>query len=567
MRWRTITLLAPFIFTSTLHAEQRTDYQVHLNLPTKPSNQKARFLRWVDQAASGRAGYSFAATDAAFAFRMTGNERYCALAVKMTKERIQEADDRVSKGKSPPVAGDSYLYSGEIIRDLALTIDTCRDQYDQDDLSSWKQFGDQVIRNIWDPQHAQWGQKSLPWSGWGTDNADNNYFFSFLEATAYWAIATKNEYANDKLQFVAFPMVRRSLQNKIGGGSLEGTGYGASVARLLETLRVWRDSTGHNLLEGIPYADDTITYWVHATVPTMDRYAPIGDLSRESYPNLFDSHRNVVLQARQLSETVDAQALATWWLSNISLKEMTQGFNFRHDILTPSESSPAAPTKTVHHAKGVGHMFWRRSWRTDSPWIALVAGPYSESHAHQDQSAFTLFCGDFQVVSSNIFSHSGIHQDTMVHNIVRFQNDRGPIPQRLGSTSSMTIRPAQNGELIVDGNFTAALRRNSGITDWRRTVATNMNVVRVSDIFSMRDGVSAIGQFHVPSRPELLANGFRTRKLLAAIIEPSNPIVEIIEMSSIPNSDFRNGYRIELSGSDRSLVVEFELVKGKGCIP
>ena len=34
--------------------------------------------------------------------------------------------------------------------------------------------------------------------------------------------------------------------------------------------------------------------------------------------------------------------------------------------------------------------------------LAIVAGPYNESHAHQDQGSFTLFSGDWLAVTANI---------------------------------------------------------------------------------------------------------------------------------------------------------------------
>ena len=69
-----------------------------------------------------------------------------------------------------------------------------------------------------------------------------------------------------------------------GGGSREGTGYGTALRNLFEDYLYWRASTGEDLAALSTHAGDTIDYWVHATVPTRDRFAPIGDQSRSSIP-------------------------------------------------------------------------------------------------------------------------------------------------------------------------------------------------------------------------------------------------------------------------------------------
>src|SRR5262245_19037291 len=72
-----------------------------------------------------------------------------------------------------------------------------------------------------------------------------------------------------------------------GGGSREGTGYGTALKSLFENYLYWGSSTGENLAGLTGHTRDTIEFWVHATVPTGDRFAPIGDQSRSSLPTLY----------------------------------------------------------------------------------------------------------------------------------------------------------------------------------------------------------------------------------------------------------------------------------------
>jgi hypothetical protein len=91
----------------------------------------------------------------------------------------------------------------------------------------------------------------------------------------YWALATRNPtmlslVRNDKLQ--ALVNYYRALP---GGGSREGTGYGAAHMRLFQIYQVWKDSTGEDIANMSSHLTDSIRYWMHATTPNRAYYAPI----------------------------------------------------------------------------------------------------------------------------------------------------------------------------------------------------------------------------------------------------------------------------------------------------
>ncbi len=67
---------------------------------------------------------------------------------------------------------------------------------------------------------------------------------------------------------------------------------------------------------------------------------------------------------------------------------MGQGFNSRYDLLAAGDADDA-PKALVYYAEGAGHLFARTDWGKDAMWMSFVAGPYNESHAHQDQGSFT----------------------------------------------------------------------------------------------------------------------------------------------------------------------------------
>jgi hypothetical protein len=192
-------------------------------------------------------------------------------------------------GRSPHVAGDSYLEVGPIIGSLAITYDWCGFRMTDAQKIRWSNYANQAIYNVWHPSSATWGGRSFPWTGWSIDNPGNNYYYSFLKATMYWALATKDSTLlsfarNQKIQ----PLLDYFSQIP-GGGSLEGTGYGTAHMNMFELYQTWKDSTGEDIANANSHLTDSIKYWLHATTPNRAYYAPIGDLSRSSFPDLFDS--------------------------------------------------------------------------------------------------------------------------------------------------------------------------------------------------------------------------------------------------------------------------------------
>src|SRR5262249_5487690 len=158
-----------------------------------------------------------------------------------------------------------------------------------------------------------------------------NYHFSFLRATMLWALASQNMDWFTFLQTQKFPPLVAYYDQLPGGGSREGTGYGTAQKNLFENYRMWEASTGENLARLTRHAEDTIDYWVHATVPTLNRFAPIGDQSRVSQPDLFDYQEQLVREAVIANRGTDAAARGVWWIENNSVHGMQNGFTCYSD--------------------------------------------------------------------------------------------------------------------------------------------------------------------------------------------------------------------------------------------
>lgn len=432
----------------------RAAVKLDLSYVEKKSVEYRRFKSYVDRAVAGDPAYGFSATDAAYMYRLTGERPYGLLAVRMVDDQVSAAEAAMANGQAPPIADDSYLYVGPMLRDLALAYDWCGDLVTPRQKSRWKSYADQAVANVWHPYVARWGGHWLPGNGWAIDDPGNNYFYSFLEATMYWSLASENSAWDNLLQRDRLPLLTSYLATLAGGGSREGTSYGASFRTLFGLYRLWRDSNGKDLANANAHLTDTIHYWVHATVPTMDQFAPIGDQPRVSVPELYDYERQLMLEARALTHDAAAAGEASWWLHHISIKEMTNSFNSRHDLLSAGKGG-AAPNALVYHASGVGQLFARTDWSRKAVWLNFSAGPYDQSHAHQAQGAVTLFAGDWLTVSENIWSHSGIQQGTETNNVVRFERGGKPVPQVSPTTSSLQlVSTGANGEVHAVANLT-----------------------------------------------------------------------------------------------------------------
>lgn len=551
-------VLALALVGTDVQAALRIDYS-YVDLK---SDAYRRFKAWVDAAVAGNPGYAFSASDAATMFMLTSQEKYCALAIDLVDAQVAAAEERIGNGQRPAVAGDSYLEAGPMISSLALTLEACGAKILDTQRTRWSAYAEQTLTNIWNPAGARWGKTAAPWSGWSIDNPGNNYYYSFVEATMYWALTSESEQWLRLLREDKLPALQAYFAKLKGGGSLEGTGYGTAHMRLFALYRVWRDSTGDDLANASSHVNDSILFWVHATLPTLDRFAPIGDQARVSIPEIYDYHRRLLLEARQLSRDEPTRSIASWWLHGISTRRMHHGFNERFNLL-PAGRGGSPPDTLVYHAEGTGRLFARTSWEKTAAWFAFNAGPYLESHAHQDQGSFTLFSGDWLAVTENIWTHSGIQQGTETNNVLRFVRNGANIRQREGTISSMRIThldPA-SGEVQATADLAPAYA-DDGVRSWKRSIDFANHRLLVHDVFKTTPDTTAIFQINVPKKPVLNGQEARAGKLRIKVLSPENASLSTLEWSTRDAAEFKSGWRIDIRGSDTEFLVEMAFDDG-----
>ncbi|HEX2391514.1 MAG TPA: hypothetical protein VHI77_01210 [Solirubrobacterales bacterium] len=536
----------------------------YLQAPTSSPIFEA-FKTWVNRNVfEGFDGYLYSSSDAVIMYARTGNTAYIDDAIARLDAEVSAAEAKIAAGEPPAVADDRYLDAGSLVEELALTYDygLSSGRLSAARQQRWKAYGDQVVANIWNPATATWGTRpagTFAWSGWAINDPGDNYHFSFLKATELWALATQNHAWFDFLQTYKFPALAAYYAQLPGGGSREGTGYGAAQRDLWEDARIWRESTGEDLAAVRSQARESIDYWIHATVPTLDFYAPIGDLSRQSLPELFDYHENLVREAVMAAPGTAAARRGVWWLAHNSVPEtLTQGFTLRGALLFPAEGAEA-PTALTYRAPGVGQLFSRGSWSRDATWLQFTAGPYDQSHAHQDQGNFTLYRNTWQAVTSNIWSNSGLQGNgnngdlgTGASNVLLFTRPGAAgdppqtIPQGLFTSSTMDTETLPGEVLKVRADLSDAYSGSSGeVRQWTRELEFHGNQLHVHDVCSVAADVTAAFQLHVPVEPVDHGNGKITAGALEVSTSPATG-VHFTQMHSL-DPDFGSGWRIELT--------------------
>jgi len=416
----------------------------------------------------------------------------------------------------PKVSRDQYLEIGHEFHILALAYDWGYDLMTPAQRLRWATYIDRALKNVWDcnGNNEFWIRSDgspvnagYQFSCWSINNPGNNYHYSFLNATMVWAMASQDPYWLNFLQTRKFPPLANYYAQLPGGGSREGTGYGTAQMNLFENYRNWKAGMQEDLSALSTHARDTIDYWVHATVPTLDRYASIGDQSRDALGYVYDYHEHLVREAVKLATGTPHAQRGVWWLNNNSVARMAQRANAKYDLLQTNDQ-PVAPVETAYYASGVGAFFARSSWNRDATWISFVAGPYEESHAHQDQGSFSIFRGSWLAVNSNMWSASGINGSVDYHNTLRFESGGSVIGQRetTAARSSMSYRQAA-GITYVDANLRNAHYGDNRIQAWTRSLEFEGGQLRIRDQCTVTAGVSGIWQVHVPNQPVIEGDG------------------------------------------------------------
>ncbi len=458
--------------------------------------------------------YDYKAWFSALKFHLTGTASHCTTAVSRIESEVAAEEALISSNQRATVAADSYLYVGDRIGDLALTLDWCWDQTTVAQRTRWLAYANQAVWNVWNHTAAKWGTTTYAWSGWSVTNPSNNYYYSFLRATMLLGLVEYTEspdgpkwvkqFRETKLQAELVPRFTQELE---GGGSREGTGYGVAMKELFRLYDLWEQSTGERIADLTGHARASLAFMLHEIVPTLTHVVPVGDHARDSTGALFDYHRDYANVLTWLYPSDPLAARLRHVLDASSVPKMTQGFMRYSDLLYANPSLAAvAPTDVypAYHAKGTGNLFVRSAFAADATFLHFMCGPYTESHAHQDQGSFLLYKRGWLGYDANFDSTSGIEQATTFHSLVRVTSGTTPVGQVEGTTSTLLALQDAPEWTYVAADLTPAYKGKTAIGKMQRElVLLKPNVLVVFDRVTTSGTVTRTWQLQTPKRPTI----------------------------------------------------------------
>ncbi|HMG22227.1 MAG TPA: hypothetical protein VK607_12940, partial [Kofleriaceae bacterium] len=430
-------------------------------------------------------------------------------AVSTIEAQVVAAEAKIAVNQAPLVAGDSYLEIGGMVGDLALVYDWCFNQTTAAQRTRWLKYADQAVWNVWNYSVAKWGNTTIPWSGWSINNPSNNYYYSFLRATMLLGLAAKGEDAQADgwvTQFHDTKMLGQLVPNfnadLVGGGSREGTGYGVAMRKLFELYDLWQATTTEVIAVATPHTRKSLRSMIHQLMPTRDRIAPTGDQSRDSTAAFFDYHRNYLQELIQMFPTDTLSRRAKSQLQASSLPMMGSGFMIAYDFLYDDAAVTAQPVdglNVTYYASGIGELYSRSGWDTHATWVNLIAGPYTESHAHQDQGSLMIYKDGWLAYDSVIDSHSGLPQDTPAHSLVRITSGGSPVRQIVGTQPKLTALHQGTGYTYAASDLTPAYNGDAAVQKVHREIVHLLpDVVVVFDRVQSASGTTQTWQLASP---------------------------------------------------------------------
>ena len=526
----------------------------------------SRFKTIVDNWVAGADDWGFDSWNAALMGQLDGGAHYCAKAVSTIDLQVSTAETAIAAGTAPVVAGDDYLDIGDMVGDLALTYDWCFDTVTPSQRTRWLAYADQAIWNVWHPTQAKWGSATIPWVGWAVDDPSDNYYYSFLRATMLVGLAANGEDAEATTWLTQFhdtkvmgELVPNFDSDLVGGGSREGTGYGVAMRTLWDLYEFWYATTGEPLGKSTPQTRASMLSMIHQIVPTLDRFAPTGDQSRDSTASMFDYQRNYLQELVTLYPGDPIAPPAQTLLATCSVPTMANAFMAVDDFLYDNASVTAMPMTslgTAYHAVGIGELYARSGWDTHATWINLIAGPYTESHAHQDQSSLLIYKDGWLAWDAVIDSHSGLPQATTAHNVVRIDSGGQPIAQVANTISQLLALHTGAGWLYAAADVTPAYNGNASITKVQREVVyLEPDTIVVYDRVTSATGTQQTWQLAAPVSPAISgANAAITTAghvLHVQRLAPTSATSSVYSYTA--DSDFSGGFRLDeaMAGGDQ----------------
>jgi hypothetical protein len=244
---------------------------------------------------------------------------------------------------------------------------------------------------------------------------------------------------------------------------------------------------------------------------------------------------------------------------------MSQEFMFASDFLYANKNVTATALDglgTAYYAPGIGEVYARSGWDKHATWVNLIAGPYTQSHAHQDQGSLMIYKDGWLAYDVVVDSHSGLTQDTTAHSLVRIIDTKGKTVEQqanydLSKPDSKVValhRGTLGGiqYLHVAADLTAAYGGQAIVQQVQREIVylepstvivyDRLNTTGGQLVFQLVSPVSTPNNDPTGTTHTFTANGHTLR------LEDVGPVLgmqQIIDFKKADATEFMGGFRLE----------------------
>ena len=392
----------------------------YLDWLTVSDQEYIDFKAYVDAEIAGANYYGYEDYHSVLMYYMTDDPQYINFAITGADAWVASEEARGASNIQPVFAGDGYLQAERFAWNVSFVYFYGYDLLTTTQRSRFESYLDQGVYNLWNRTDASWYGFEYPSGseGWGTNDPGNNYFYHHINTTIAWAYGGNRTQWIDFLNTVKIPQLQAFNTSLPGGGNREGTGYGKTLRELWKFYIQYQANTGIDIAGQDAHCLDSLRFWLHSTVPTLDAIVPYGDLTT-SYIGAY--HAQNFQELSSLNQGTTEAKNAEWWLANAVHSPLKASDGELTTTLYERTDSPEVPTTLNHYSALNGILSSRSGWGATDTYCSSVAGIFDQSHQSQDQGSFNLYKNSWLAVGQNTYTRTRINQQTENFNVVRFR--------------------------------------------------------------------------------------------------------------------------------------------------
>ena len=349
------------------------------------------------------------------------------------------------------VRGDSYLGFGDLMRGAALVLNWCEAALTPEQQQEIAEYLERWTNELWFDNKG---------TGWALKDPANNYYYSFVEGTAYaaYALRAAKRPSGQKLVDLAHSKVEGPggtleylAKGGRGGDWEEGSNYGlGSKRRMYSAFAAIASMGGPNYFERTPFTNASLLYAAYQIQPGRRVLAPMGDIAREPTMSTSPFDREYVQIATYWSEDAIARGIGAWILKEVAPSFIMESgalrWLFYRDVLFPTPKAMLRPNELPlrYRSPGTDWINARSGWDDNATSLTFNAtAKIEQSHAHFDTGAFLLYRNGWQAVDGATYGHSGLNWESGAHNMITV---KGQV--RLGERSRGLVQYADDDKVM-----------------------------------------------------------------------------------------------------------------------